>query len=141
VNAFTNIADAAEAGNQQPRREFIANALFLPTSPADLKARIADEMCSAPAHVAANAIRGMLSYDAVAQATKVSVPALHIAAARPLNPPHLMVEWLPQVVNGWTVGAGHFNMLEAPNQVNDMIKRFVDQFVMHPSATATASAS
>jgi hypothetical protein len=25
-----------------------------------------------------------------------------------------MSQWLPGVVNGWTVGAGHFNTLEAP---------------------------
>jgi len=28
------------------------------------------------------------------------------------------------VVNGWTVGAGHFNMMEAPDQVNAMIEGF-----------------
>jgi len=26
-----------------------------------------------------------------------------------------MSEWLPNVVNGWTVGAGHFNQLEVPD--------------------------
>jgi hypothetical protein len=34
------------------------------------------------------------------------VPALHLAAQPPLNPPHLMSQWLPNVVNGWTVGRG-----------------------------------
>lgn len=138
ISLLTNVANSAEAGNQQPRRDFV-NMLFLPTSPVDLKARIIDEMCSAPAHVAADAMRGLLSYDGVAVAKKVSMPALHIAAARPLNPPHMMAQWLPHAVNGWTVGAGHFNMLEAPNQVNDMIERFVDQYVMHPQPAAAAS--
>lgn len=138
ISLLTNMADSSEAGNQQPRRDFI-NMLFLPTSPADLKARIVDEMSSAPAHVAAGAMRGLLAYDGVAVAKKVSLPALHIAATPPLNPPHMMAEWLPHAVNGWTVGAGHFNMLEAPNQVNDMIERFVDQYVMHPQPAAAAS--
>jgi len=26
-----------------------------------------------------------------------------------------MSEWLPNVVNGWTVGAGHFSQLEVPD--------------------------
>jgi pimeloyl-ACP methyl ester carboxylesterase len=139
IEMLTHVADATEAGNQQPRREFI-NMMFLPTSAAELKSRITDDMCSAPAYVAGSAIRGLLAYDGVAQAKKVSAPTLHIAGARPLNPPHMMAEWLPQVVNGATVGAGHFNMLEAPKQVNDMIERFVDQYVMRPQATAAASA-
>jgi len=138
ISLLTNMADSADAGNQQPRRDFV-NMLFLPTSPVDLKERIVDEMCSAPAHVAADAMRGLLSYDGVAVAKKVSLPALHIAATPPLNPPHMMAEWLPHAVNGWTVGAGHFNMLEAPNQVNDMIERFVDQYVMRPQPAAAAS--
>jgi hypothetical protein len=34
-----------------------------------------------------------------------------VATAPPLNPPHLMAQWLPNVVHGWTVGAGHFTQL------------------------------
>jgi hypothetical protein len=41
----------------------------------------------------------------------------------------MMTEWLPTVVNGWTVGAGHFNMLEAPEQVNGMIEGFLRHHV------------
>lgn len=32
------------------------------------------------------------------------------------------------VVNGWTVGAGHFNMMEAPDQVNAMIEGFLRHY-------------
>ena len=46
-----------------------------------------------------------------------------------LNPPHLMSQWLPKVVNGWTVGAGHFNMMETPDQVNSMIEGFLRHHV------------
>ena len=54
---------------------------------------------------------------------------LHIAATPPLNPPHLLSEWMPAVVNGWTVGAGPFNMLEASGQVNGMIEGFLRHHV------------
>lgn len=134
--ALQRVIDSSEAGDQQPRRDFVANALFMPTSPADLKARIVDEMCSAPTHVAANAMRGLLAYDGVEAAKKVTLPALHIAGNPPLNSPHMMAEWLPHVVNGWTVGAGHFNMLEVPVQVNDMIDKFVDHYVMRQQPAA-----
>jgi hypothetical protein len=36
-----------------------------------------------------------------------------------------MSQWLPEVVQGWTVGAGHFNMMEVPEQVNSMIEGFL----------------
>jgi len=41
----------------------------------------------------------------------------------------LISEWLPNVVNGWTVGAGHFNQLEVPDQVNAMIEGFLRHYV------------
>jgi hypothetical protein len=55
--------------------------------------------------------------------------ALHLAATPPLNLPSLMSEWLPTVVNGWTVGAGHFCQLEVPGQVNAMIEGFLRHHV------------
>ena len=58
-------------------------------------------------------------------AARCKVPALHIAATPPLNPPQLMSQWMPHVVNGMTVGAGHFNQLEAAAQLNGMIEGFM----------------
>ena len=57
------------------------------------------------------------------------MPALHLAAAAPFDPPHLISQWLPNVVHGQTVGAGDFNQLEAPEQVNLMIESFVQHYV------------
>ncbi len=119
---------AIEAGNQEFRREFITN-MFLPTSDRRLVADVAEVMLAAPTHVAANAIRGALEFDGCAAAAFCKVPALHLAATPPRNPPHLMSEWLPNVVNGWTVGAGHFNQLEVPDQVNAMIEGFLRHYV------------
>jgi pimeloyl-ACP methyl ester carboxylesterase len=122
VNA---VLAACESGDQEPRRQFIDNALFLPSSPPELRRRVVDEMVSAPAPVAIAAMRAILEFDGPPVAARCRVPALHIAATPALNPPHRMSEWMPDVVNGMTVGAGHFNMLEAPVQVNDMIEAFL----------------
>ena len=116
---------AIEAGDRSPQRQFIEGHLFLPTSDKALVKRVADTMCGAPAHVAAAAMKGILGFDGVAVAARCKVPALHIAATPPLNPPHLMSQWMPNVVNGWTVGAGHFNQLEAAAQLNGMIEGFM----------------
>jgi pimeloyl-ACP methyl ester carboxylesterase len=119
---------AIEAGNQEPRRQFIAK-LFLPTSDRKLVEDVLAVMLATPSHVAASAMRGDLAFDGPAVAAQCTVPALHLAATPPLNPPHRMAEWLPAVVNAWTVGAGHFNQLEVPDQVNAMIEGFLRHHV------------
>jgi pimeloyl-ACP methyl ester carboxylesterase len=116
---------AIEAGDQEPRRQFLMDNMFLPTSDRQLIQNVLAVMMAAPSHVAANAMRGILAFDGPAVAAQCKVPALHLAATPPRNPPHLMSQWLPTVVNGWTVGAGHFNQLEAPDQVNAMIEGFL----------------
>jgi len=123
------IVAAIETGNQEPRRQFIANNLFMKTSDKRLVKAVLKVMMAAPRHVAAAAMKGILAFDGPRAAARCKVPALHLAATPPLNPPHLMSQWLPTVVNGWTVGAGHFNMMEAPDQVNAMIEGFLRHHV------------
>jgi pimeloyl-ACP methyl ester carboxylesterase len=123
------IVAAIDAGNQEPRRQFIADALFMKTSDKTLTKRVLKTMMASPSHVAADAMKGILAFDGPAIAARCKVPALHLAATPPLNPPHLMTQWLPNVVNGWTVGAGHFNMMEVPDQVNSMIGAFLRHYV------------
>jgi pimeloyl-ACP methyl ester carboxylesterase len=127
--AIEAIVADIESGNQESCRQFITNHLFLPTSDRRLVEAVLAVMLAAPSHVAANAMRGTLEFDGPAVAASCKVPALHLAATPPLNPPHLMSQWLPNVVNGWTVGAGHFNQLEAPDQVNAMIEGFLRHHV------------
>jgi pimeloyl-ACP methyl ester carboxylesterase len=128
-DGIEGLVGAIEAGNQEPRRQFIAERLFLPSSDRKLVEDVLKVMMAAPAHVAASAMRGILAFEGTKAAARCKVPALHIAATPPLNPPHMMSEWMPAVVNGWTVGAGHFNMLEAPAQVNGMIEGFLRHHV------------
>jgi pimeloyl-ACP methyl ester carboxylesterase len=124
-----SLVTAIEAGDQEPRRQFIQNHLFLPTSDKKLVEQVLGVMLAAPSHVAANAMKGILGFDGPAIAARCKVPALHLAATPPLNPPHQMSQWLPTVVHGWTVGAGHFNMMEVPDQVNSMIEGFLRHHV------------
>ena len=122
--ALSGLIKSLEAGDEGPRRGFIER-MFLPTSDPGLRARVIEEMCSVPAPVAAAVMRATLEYDGVAAAARVGVPALHVATASPRNAPQQMSEWIPGLVTGVVVGTGHFAMLEAPAQVNDMIARFV----------------
>jgi pimeloyl-ACP methyl ester carboxylesterase len=123
------MVEAIEAGNQEPRRQFIVNRLFLPTSDRKLVADVLAKMLATPSHVAASAMLGVLAFDGPAVAAQCTVPALHLATTPPSNPPHLLSQWLPTVVHGWTVGSGVFSQLEVPDQVNAMIEGFLRHYV------------
>lgn len=120
---------AMEAGNQEPRRQFIAERMFLPTSDRRLVEYVLGVMLSTPVHVAVGAMRGWLAFEGPTVAARCKVPVLNLVGTPPYNPPHVMSEWLPNVVNGWTVGAGHFIQLEVPDQVNAMIEGFLRHYL------------
>ena len=67
----------------------------------------------------------MGEWDGEAAARGCRVPALHIAADDPLNDAAALRALNPLLRTGQTVGAGHFNQLEVPDQVNAMIERFL----------------
>jgi pimeloyl-ACP methyl ester carboxylesterase len=123
----------AEVASQDTRRTHFEQRiplLFVPKPDPAIIAHVLDVYLRTPPYVEAAAMRGILAFDGVAASARCKVPALHIVGATPpRNPPHLMAEWLPTVVNGWTVGTGHFNQLEAPGQVNSMIEKFLRHYV------------
>lgn len=106
-------------------RGFVSEVLFLPTDDAERKAQIVDRMADAPQHVMASAMECIFSCDTGASVGGCSAPALLINAAAPLPELDQLRELCPHVVIGQTVGAGHFNQLEVPEQVNAMIERFM----------------
>jgi pimeloyl-ACP methyl ester carboxylesterase len=131
---FEAMAAAIEAGNREPQRQFITGRLFLPSSDPGLIERIVDVMLAGPDYVAASSLRGLAAFDGAAAAAQCKVPALHLTAAAAWNPPHVMSQWLPGVVNGLAVGGGHFSQLEVPDQVNGMIAAFVRHYVSNLAA-------
>jgi pimeloyl-ACP methyl ester carboxylesterase len=57
----------------------------------------------------------------------LTVPGLYVAANEPQPRSDMgrFREMFPQVLDGKTVGSGHFCQLEVPEQVNAMIDRFL----------------
>jgi pimeloyl-ACP methyl ester carboxylesterase len=106
-------------------RAFVGQALFLPTDDEQRKVQIVEHMSSAPQHVMASAMVNIFAWDSAAAAAACKVPTLLINATVPLAEVERFKEHCPQLVVGQTVGAGHFNQLEVPEQVNAMIERFM----------------
>jgi pimeloyl-ACP methyl ester carboxylesterase len=123
------LVEAIEAGNQEPLRQYVTDRFFLPFSDRKLLKEVLTVMTAMPNQVAASGLRGIQDFDGAAVAALCKVPVLHIGATPPLNPPHLVSQILPGVINGLTVGAGHFNQLEVPDQVNAMIEAFLRHHV------------
>jgi pimeloyl-ACP methyl ester carboxylesterase len=119
------VEDLKSPAYQDATRGFVNNVLFLPTDDVERKARIADQMAGAHQHVMASAMACIVSCDTAASAAGCQAPALVINAAAPLPDLDRLLELCPQIMIGQTVGAGHFNHLEVPDQVNAMIDRFM----------------
>ena len=107
------------------RRGLIEGMLFIDDDDPAVKARITDEMLAAPQAVAAACFDGIAAWDGPAALRAVTCPVLNIGAASPVNDGRVMAELCPTLVNGQTVGAGHFNQLLVPDQVNAMIEQFL----------------
>ena len=110
---------------QQAARQHVEEVLFLPSDDPGLRARVVEAMCATPQHVMASTMEQIFAWNGERAASACSVPVLNISAAHPLGDVARFQELCPQLVTGQTVGAGHFNQLLAPTQVNDMIERFL----------------
>jgi pimeloyl-ACP methyl ester carboxylesterase len=106
-------------------RRFV-EGMFLPTDDPERRGRIVEGMASAPRHVFAPIVEQVWSCDLASAAAGCAVPALYIQAAAARPGLDRLIELCPQLAVGRTVGAGHFNMLEVPDQVNAMIQRFLE---------------
>jgi pimeloyl-ACP methyl ester carboxylesterase len=125
IKAF--IAKAASAvendGDGSWRAEFVGG-MFLPTDTAR-RDDIISGMTQLPPPVAAAAIRAIDQFDGVGALGKVAVPLLTIGSASPSDSAAEFRAACPTITIGQTVGSGHFNQIEVPDQVNAMIERFL----------------
>jgi pimeloyl-ACP methyl ester carboxylesterase len=87
----------------------------------ELRAKIVADMSATQHHVAVSCLEHMGSWDGEAAARTCAVPILQIAAENPINDAAAMRALNTQLRTAQTAGAGHFNQLEVPDQVNAMI--------------------
>ncbi|HUS61866.1 MAG TPA: alpha/beta hydrolase [Acidimicrobiales bacterium] len=123
---ITGFADSlADDGDAALRTAFV-DSMFLPTDEPERRARITAAMTARPLHIAIAAIRGIADFDGHAALQACAVPLLSIGSANPSNRADLLRKGCAHIVIGQTVGAGHFNQLEVPHQVNAMIEKFLE---------------
>jgi pimeloyl-ACP methyl ester carboxylesterase len=104
------------------RSAFVAG-MFLPTDRVR-RDQITAGMPAAPTEVAAGAVRAMAEFDPDTP-TRIEVPVLAIGSASPSNTLPAVRRLCARATTGQTVGSGHFNQLEVPEQINAMIERWL----------------
>jgi pimeloyl-ACP methyl ester carboxylesterase len=121
----TELIPSLQAVDDPAARRRFVEQMFLPTDDADRREQIIEIMCAVPNDVAIPLIEAMATFDSSAALRECAVPLLTIGAATPTNSTRYLLETNPRIAIGQTVGAGHFNHLEVPEQVNPMIERFM----------------
>jgi pimeloyl-ACP methyl ester carboxylesterase len=121
---FRDSAAAVAADDDGSWRVRFVDGMFLPTDAAR-RAGIVAQMPAAPPDVPAEIMRVMGEFDGAGALARVTVPVVSIGSAVPANSSADLRRLCPAITIGQTVGAGHFNMLEVPEQVNAMIERFL----------------
>jgi pimeloyl-ACP methyl ester carboxylesterase len=98
---------------------------FHPVAADSIKQLAVREMTGAPTDTMLGCWEAMFVLDGPAVLAGVTSPVLHVAATPPLNPVDTFASMVSDCTTGCTVGAGHFNQLEVPEQVNSMIEHFL----------------
>jgi pimeloyl-ACP methyl ester carboxylesterase len=105
-------------------RQLAEQAIFLPNDNSERKRRIINDLTANPQHVIVSTWENYLAYDVTPAIAACKTPLLFIQSHFPANVDRLR-ELCPQVVVEHTTGAGYFSQLEAPEQVNAIIERFL----------------
>jgi pimeloyl-ACP methyl ester carboxylesterase len=121
---FDGLVGALDSDAHDSTRASVVSGMFMSTDDAARREWIAATMAATPRRVATPSIAGILTIGG-GPLSRVTCPIVSIGSAAPTHEPAQLKAVNPNSVIGQTVGAGHFNMLEVPEQVNAMIERFV----------------
>ena len=119
---MSRVRDLSE---DDPRPAYVAG-LFRPGDDLVRAGQVAATMCTPTREVAAAMLEGYMRWDGVAALRRCAVPLLVVLARTGgSNDPSRLLALKPDVQIGVTVGAGHFLQLDAADQLNSMLERFV----------------
>ena len=93
---------------------------------ADLVDHMVDVMAATPAHVVKAAWNSLITWDGEQRFKALKCPMLLISADKPLNRPMDLARANPNLMTAQTAGAGHMQHYEVPDQIEAMIRRFIE---------------
>ncbi len=101
-------------------------AAYLPTDDPSRLREMPEWLAEVPGHVIVNGWQGMSAFDPTPVLRQVKCPYLYIDCGQPGLDFDRLRELCPQVVIGKTVGAGHQATKDVPDQINAMLRRFIE---------------
>jgi pimeloyl-ACP methyl ester carboxylesterase len=132
----TAMGQLAEGANtpayQDVIRGFISQFVGFQDDP-ERADRLVEEMASTPQHVTASCLSAYVDWDSAAAADAVTAPVLYVSSGPWFTQVEEFRELCPQLVTAQTVGSGHYHQLEVPDQINAMIRRFVEVATSSPA--------
>jgi pimeloyl-ACP methyl ester carboxylesterase len=108
-------------------RRFVLERFAAPDDDPAVMGPVADLMAAAPQAVQVELMAQMNATDWLAELVAFPAPVLAIGAATPVVPLPSLTAARPDVATAQVVGAGHFLQLVVPDQVNAMLRRFLDR--------------
>ncbi len=106
-------------------RGFLA-AAYLPVDDAERLREGLDRVDQVPAHVVRRTWDALMQWDPTSALEALEVPFLYLDHGQPDVDYELLRRHCPQLLTGQTVGAGHRALQEVPDQVNAMLRRYME---------------
>ena len=123
---FEALIAQLEGPDSDAARKAYVESLFIPSDDAQRRRRIVETMCAVPWPIAVAVLRGVVSWNGVGAFLTAKAPMLVLRSKTGgSNDPARLLALRSDIQIGVTIGSGHFNQLEVPEQVTPMIERFV----------------
>lgn len=123
---FEALIAQLEGPDSDAARRAYVESMFMTTDDIERRRRIVETMCSVPRHIASAVLKGVVSWNGVGAFMTAKAPLLVLRSRTGgSNDPARLLSLRPDIQIGVTLGSGHFNQLEVPEQVTPMIERFV----------------
>ena len=128
------LAEELKGPNYLVALQLAAPLLFLPTDSAEFRSEVLASIAKTPQHVLASSFPNHVTdYDASAAIEASRVPIAYIGAASPMADVNRFRQLRPDLIVGQTIGSGHFSPRLVPDQINAMLKRFIEIYNEHES--------
>jgi pimeloyl-ACP methyl ester carboxylesterase len=134
------VAGLATPHWRETARAFIEQYLFIESDDPERRRWITERMCSTPQHVLHSAFRHLVALDSAQAAAACRVPVLCIGAAQTIVREDAFRAACPQLEMAHTPAAGHFHQLEAPDEVNALLERFLAELAARSPVSDTRPA-
>jgi pimeloyl-ACP methyl ester carboxylesterase len=130
-NAIMPTIEALRGPDYREAIRLAISGLFHPLDDQVWKARLVEQAVATPQHVALSALLShTVNFNATELAAACKIPVAYVAATNPMVDLTPFRTLCPQLVTSQVMLAGHYAQLLVPEQVNDMIERFLSANVV-----------